>query len=450
MRRFAVVLVVVLMGLVAAPAAASGVRRYEGEIDGARYRVMVPDRWNGTLLLWSHGAFASPPAAIPLTNRPETEAYLLSEGYALGASLFRTPVGWSAEDGLRDQVALLDWFAREVGPPRRTISAGASIGGATSLVLAEHNPGRFDGALSLCGATAGGAAYWNSGLDVVFALSVLLGVDIDLVKAADPAANEARLAEAITAASADPAARPRLALAAALADVPGWFDPTAPRPASVDEQVEWAGVWLRHFRVWAAGPARADLERWAGGNPSWNVGVDYRRVLARSDERALVSAAYAAAGLDLEADLDRLAAAPRVAPEPRAVAYLARTSLPVGRTPWPVLTVHNAGDGLLPASNGTAYADRVRQPERLRRYEVDRAGHCTVSAAEEVVAFRTLLDRVGTGRWPAADVAAMNAAARALGPARQLIRNPMTGGDTAVSPAFAPFEAGRYPRHLPF
>jgi hypothetical protein len=115
-----------------------------------------------------------------------------------------------------------------------------------------------------------------------------------------------------------------------------------------------------------------------------------------------------------------------------------------------VLTVHNAGDGLLPASNGTAYADRVRQPERLRRYAVDRAGHCTFSAAEEVVAFRTLLDRVETGRWPAADVAAMNAAARALGPARQVIRDPMTGGDTAVSPAFAPFEAGRYPRHLPF
>ncbi|WP_106615846.1 hypothetical protein [Saccharothrix carnea] len=446
MRRFGVLLVVVLMGLVAAPAAASGVRRYEGEIDGARYRVMVPDRWNGTLVLWSHGAYGSPPDRIALTDRPETEAYLLSHGYALGASLFRTPVGWSAEDGLRDQIRLLDWFRREVGTPRRTISAGESIGGATSLVLAERNPGRFDGALSLCGATAGGAAYWNSGLDVVFALSVLLDVDVDLVRAADPAANQARLVEAITKAAGDPAARPRLALAAALADVPGWFDPTAPRPASVDEQVDWAVVWLRHFRAWAAGPARADLERWAGGNPSGNVGVDYRRVLGRSDERALVTRAYAAAGLDLEADLDRLAAAPRVAPEPRAVAYLARTSLPVGRTPWPVLTVHNAGDGLLPASNGTAYADRVRQPERLRQYTVDRAGHCRFSAAEEIVAFRTLFERIGTGRWPTADVTVMNAAAAGLGPALQLTSNPLTGSDVAVRPAFAPFQAGLYPR----
>ncbi|KOX22496.1 hypothetical protein ADK67_23815 [Saccharothrix sp. NRRL B-16348] len=446
MRRFAVLLVVVLMGLVVAPAAASGVRRYDGEIDGARYRVMVPDRWNGTLVLWSHGAYGSPPAEIALTDRPETEAYLLSRGYALGASLFRTPAGWSAEDGLRDQLRLLDWFGREVGRPRRTVSAGESIGGATSLVLAERHPGRFDGVLSLCGATAGGTAYWNSGLDVVFALSVLLGVDVDLVKAADPEANEARLVEAIAAATGDPAARPRLALAAALADVPGWFDPTRPRPTSVDEQVEWAAVWLRYVKSGAAGSARADMEEWAGGNPSWNVGVDYRQVLARSDERALVSAAYAAAGLDLAADLDRLAAAPRVAADRRAVAYLARTSLPVGLTPWPVLTVHNAGDGLTPRSNGSAYAARVRQPERLRQYAVDRAGHCRFSAAEEIVAFRTLFERIGTGRWPGADVAAMNAAAAALGPARQLTRDPLSGADVTVRPAFTPFRAGPYPR----
>lgn len=127
-----------------------------------------------------------------------------------------------------------------------------------------------------------------------------------------------------------------------------------------------------------------------------------------------MSKAYAAAGLDLAADLDRLAAAPRVAPDPRAVARVARTSLPVGLTPWPVLT-----------------------------------GHCRFSAAEEVVAFRVLFERIETGRWPAADVAAMNAEATALGPARQLVHNPLTGAEAAVAPAFAPFEVGPSPRPLP-
>ncbi|MFD7654490.1 alpha/beta hydrolase-fold protein [Actinosynnema sp. NPDC059797] len=452
MRRFGVLsAVLALLVSVVAPAEASGVRQYEGEIDGARYRVVVPGRWNGTLVLWSHGAYGVEPATIAVTDRPETEQHLLDRGYALGASLFRTPVGWSAEDGLRDQVRLLDWFEREVGTPRRTVSAGESIGGATSIVLAERNPDRFHGVLSLCGATAGGAAYWNSGLDAVFALSVLLGVDVDLVRAADPAANEARLVAAVTSAAAGgPAARARLALAGALADVPGWFDPAAPRPGSLDERLDWVAVWLRYFRAGAAGPGRADLERWAGGNPSWNAGVDYRRVLRRSDQRELVDQAYAAAGVDLAADLDRLAAAPRVAPDPAAVAYLARTSLPVGRTPWPVLTVHNAGDGLLPPSNGTAYAERVRQPERLRQYAVDRAGHCRFSAAEEITAFRVLFERVETGRWPAAGPAAMNAEAAALGPAFHLTRSPLTGGDVVVEPAFTRLEAGPYPRSLPF
>lgn len=92
----------------------------------------------------------------------------------------------------------------------------------------------------------------------------------------------------------------------------------------------------------------------------------------------------------------------------------------------------------------------MRQPERLRQYVVDRAGHCRFSAAEEIVAFRTLFERIETGRWPTADVAAMNAAAAALGPARQLTRNPLTDADVAVTPAFAPFRAGPYPRPLPF
>lgn len=178
--------------------------------------------------------------------------------------------------------------------------------------------------------------------------------------------------------------------------------------------------------------------------------MDYRRVLRRSDQREPVDQAYAAAGVDLAADLDRLAAAPRVAPDPAAVAYLARTSLPVGRTPWPVLTVHNAGDGLLPPSNGTAYAERVRQPERLRQYAVDRAGHCRFSAAEEITAFRVLFERVETGRWPAAGPAAMNADAAALGPAFHLTRSPLTGGDVVVEPAFTRLDAGPYPRSLPF
>jgi hypothetical protein len=39
----------------AAADAADGRRTYAGAIDGAAYRVEMPERWNGTLVLYSHG-----------------------------------------------------------------------------------------------------------------------------------------------------------------------------------------------------------------------------------------------------------------------------------------------------------------------------------------------------------------------------------------------------------
>ncbi|WP_433265506.1 hypothetical protein ACQPZF_38140 [Actinosynnema sp. CS-041913] len=450
MKRLGVLLLVLcaLLGL-AVPASAS-VRRYEGEIGGAAYRVMVPADWNGTLVLWSHGAYGAPPSRIALTDQPATEDYLLAQGFALAGSQFRTPVGWSVEDGLRDQVALLDWFRRTVGPPRRTISAGESVGGATATVLAERNPRRFDGVLTLCGAVGGGASYWNSGLDVMFAVKTLLGADFELVKIADPKANGTRAAAAIAAAGNDPAGRARIALASALGDIPGWFDPTAPRPAGLAEQLDWMRVWTQYLRTWAVDVGRADLERWAGGNPSWNTGIDYRRVLDRSSEKSLVRQAYAAAGLDLGADLARLAGAPRIAADPSAVAYLARTSLPIGRNPWPVVAVHNVADGLLPISNQTAYGDRVHRKSDLRQFPVDRAGHCRFTASEEITAFTTLFDRLDDGVWPATDPATLNTAASAFGPDKQLVTNPLTGADALVRPTFSGYRPGPYPRSLPF
>jgi pimeloyl-ACP methyl ester carboxylesterase len=448
MRRPGVLILIIcaVLGLVVTPVSA-GVVRYEGEIDGARYRVMVPSNWNGTFVLWSHGAYGAQPSGIALTSQPATEDWLLAQGYALGASQFRTPVGWSIEDGLRDQVKLLDWFRRTIGKPRRTISAGESIGGATATVLAERNPQRFNGVMTLCGAIGGGTAHWNSGLDLMFALRTLFGADIELVKIKDPAANQARAIELMgAAASGDPLSQARLALAAALADIPGWFDPAAPRPVDVASQVFWMGFWGRYFRSGAAGSGRTDMERWAGGNPSWNVGVDYRAVLARSSEFGFVKQAYAAAGADLAADLSRLAAAPRIAPDPAAVGYLTRTSVPFGFTPWPVVTVHNTADGTTPYSHDSLYASRAWKPENLRQYAINRAGHCIFTASEEITAFQTLIRRLDTGRWPSADPATLNAAARSHGPEAQLIRNILTGGYEPSLAAFAPHNPGRYPR----
>lgn len=447
-------LLTIFLGLIVPRASADGpVARYEGDLEGARYLVLVPENWNGTLVLWSHGMYSvayPEPDRIALTSQPATESFLLARGYALAASQYRTVRGWSIEEALTDQTRLLDWFTHTIGPPRRTIAAGESVGAITATLLAERNPRRFDGLMTFCGTLAGGAAHWNSSLDVGYALNTLLDARLQLVRITDPAANVGRFVDVVQAATANPGGRARLALANALAEIPGWLDATQPRPPDVADQVFWQGVWDRFYRAGAFGVDRVALEQRAGGNPSWNVGVDYRRILAKSGERTLVERAYAEAGLDLGADLDRLAKAPRIAPDPAASAYLARFGLPLGRTAVPVLTMHTVADGTAPVAHERAYAERVGPGDELRQLFVNRAGHCVFTASEEITALRTLERRLDRGRWPSTGATTLNSEAGSLTPEHQTIFDIVRETRVTTTPAFARHSPPPYPRALPF
>jgi hypothetical protein len=69
---------------------------------------------------------------------------------------------------------------------------------------------------------------------------------------------------------------------------------------------------------------RADLQAKAGGNPSWNTGVNYFNDLAKSADATEVKALYQAAGLNLGQDVRTLNHSPRITADPAAVAWLAR------------------------------------------------------------------------------------------------------------------------------
>ncbi|GAA3929988.1 alpha/beta hydrolase [Actinomadura viridis] len=454
--RLAVPLMVfVAVATVALPVrAGNGTRVHEGDIGGAPYRVEVPSRWNGTLLLWSHGAYGlelPPPSEIALMNHPATRQWLLDQGYALAASQYRVVQGWGVvESGLRDQIALLDWFGANVGEPRRTVSAGASAGGLIALLLAERHPGRFAGVASLCGVLGGTTGHLNSALDANHAIKTLLAPDLELVRAKDPDANAAKARQVLTTALDDPRGRARLALAGALADVPGRYASRAPAPASVADQVRQQYFYAYYDRGGLWGADRADIETRAGGNPSWNTGVDHRALLARSSRKDLVKRAYREAGLKLGEDLERLNAAPRVQADPRAVAYLDRYGTPRGRTPWPVVTLHSTDDGTVPVENQRWYAERVRRagdPAKLRQLYVDRGYHCTFTASEEIVALRTLLGRMDTGRWGDTRPASLNKAADAFGPDRQTVFDlSPEPGMHPTTPAFTHHRPGAYLR----
>lgn len=142
----------------AAIAGTSPVRTFIGQLDGAEYRVEVPDPWNGVLVLWSHGdyqgGYVPPPDQINLADQPATSQWLVGHGYAIAASNYSTPDGFAVKEALTNQIALLDWFGKTIGRPAQTISAGNSMGGLIAVLLAERYPGRFSGVLSECSGPA--------------------------------------------------------------------------------------------------------------------------------------------------------------------------------------------------------------------------------------------------------------------------------------------------------
>ena len=396
---------------------------------GAGWKIEVPPRWNGTLVLYSHGYVlpvggqANPAVAVPGTDGA---TWMAGHGYAVAGSSYAS-TGWALEDAFRDQIALLDLFSERVGQPKRTIAWGHSLGGIITAGLVELHPERFAGALPMCGVLAGGVGTWNQALDAAFSFQTLLAPAGSALQVAgyDSASGIANLqlaSQLLSAAAGTQVGQARLALVFALGDTPGWFDPASPEPGPTEYAAQQAaqGQWASRVTFPFVFLLRADLERRAGGNPSWNVGVDYRKQLALSADEAEVRALYSAAGLSLESDLDRLNSAPRIAADPAAVDYLRRNIVFDGDLKVPVLTLHTSGDGLVPPENERAYADVIAasgHSDQLRQLFVHRAGHCSFTAAEQIAAFQALVRRLDTGRWEdtALSATAMNASAMAEG-----------------------------------
>ncbi len=391
--------------------------------DGATYLIQVPADWNGTLVLYSHG-YVTPGSANPAADvgDPVTGQWLLDNGYALAGSSYAT-TGWAVQQAIPDQLETLNTFDSLVGKPHRTIAWGHSLGGMITAGLIQVAPDLFTAALPMCGVVAGGVQTWNLALDSALAVQQLLGPTsgLQIVNITDPTDNLTLSEGLFAAAQTTPQGQARIALASALGDIPGWFDPSSPEPAPTDYTAQEANQYLWETEV--DGPfafdLRAELEARAGGNPSWTGGVDFWQQLQESPDYNEVKALYHAAGLSLSADIATLNAAPRITPDPSAVAYLKHYIVFNGDLSQPVLTLHTTGDGLVVNEDEAQYkltVDAAGKGSLLRQVFVSRAGHCTFTPAETIAAFKALIHRVNTGHWGNLSPGALNAVATALGP----------------------------------
>jgi pimeloyl-ACP methyl ester carboxylesterase len=420
--------------------------------DGATWEIQCPaGTWNGTLFLYSHGY------VVPGTNNPAqdvgdpvTGAWMLGHGFALAGSSYAT-TGWAIQQALPDQIGTLDVFGSTYGAPAQTVAWGHSLGGIITAGLIQRYPGRFSAALPMCGVLSGGVATWNTALDAAFAFQQLVDPSIQVVNITNPGANLTAAETAAAAAQQTPQGRARLALSAALADTPGWFTPLSPEPAPTDFAAQEANqfLWGSQVDYPFAFALRAELEFRAGGNPSWNIGVNYSTELSKSPNLDEVVALYKAAGLSLSKDLQTLNNAPRISPNPTAVAYLEHNISFNGDIKVPVLTMHTTGDGLVVPENEQAYRSVVREEQNgalLQQIFVHRAGHCAFTPAETITAVRALVNRLSTGAWDFKGLqpGSLNNSAAALGPSFNIFV--VNGKIVPAPPMFVSFSPAPYPR----
>ena len=454
-RRVLVLLLAAAALVLGLPAAAGAQpappTRYEGTLpDGATWIADVPPEWNGTLLIYSHGYIPGP--ANPPRNSPNeaTADALLAWGYALAGSSY-SRAGWALATAADDQLATLAEVQRLIGRPEHVIAFGTSMGGLVTGQLAERAGDRIDGALATCGLMVGGIDLHNAQLDGLHALAQLLLPErpVKLVRFAsftEAVATVSQLRAAVDQAQLTPQGRARIALAAAYFHLPSWF-PGLPKPAERDYQAQEFGQYrsMQDNSLFASPlfryeTGRFDVEQSSGGNPSWNVGVDYGRLLAQSVNVEQMRSLYRQAGLDLRADLDLLNGTADVAPDLAAVQWMSRTSTLSGGLEMPVLTIHTTNDALAPVQFEQEYGEDVRQATAnhlLRRAYVDHPGHCAFTVAELVAGVETIRTRIERGHW--ADLATAGslqalAGSLALGDAAFVRFRPGEfGGDRALS-----------------
>lgn len=195
-----------------------------GKLGTTTFEIKMPQKFNGTVLLWSHGyriatqlpeALAAPLgiAANPVYQKvsqplfvastgsdvayvgsgvaesaPSAEAaqQLLAQGYALAGAGWAKQ-GWATAEGIEAGQLLHNHIrSGAIKGVKRTYSWGASLGSFVAMALAERNPRTIQGTLPTCGAQGGPLQAFSSAMTVVFTYKTLVDPTIKGANYASP------------------------------------------------------------------------------------------------------------------------------------------------------------------------------------------------------------------------------------------------------------------------
>ena len=355
--------------------AVPGVREVVGEVGpGAQYALMVPQNWNGELVVYAHGyvqPFLEPSLTMEIAPFRD---FLLSQGFAVAYSGW-SETGYAVQDGVQRTHQLNGLFAEQFGEPTRTYLVGLSLGGLVVDQLAERFSNQYDGTLALCGVMAGGQ--WNASyvadfrlLFDVFYPGVLPGSLLEMPASALVAPGSPLYNAILGAIISNPL--PAMEMAG--------MDQIRLRYNNINELIS-SFIQVLGYQV---NGANALTERLNG--KSFHDNIDTRYSGSSNDDA--VNAAIA-----------------RFEGDRAAQNYFDHSWQPTGGIGAPMLTLHTLRDPLVPERGEQLFAETVARAgnsDLLLQRTTNAFGHCAFTGADLANAFFTLRGWVASGVRPAA------------------------------------------------
>jgi dienelactone hydrolase len=353
-----------------------GAKAFFGKYDGGLYRIEIPEKWNGDLVLFAHGFVpnAGPNGSTLRVGNHRFREHVVREGFAWAASSYRCN-GYVPGQGLVDTMLLSDQFKHANGgtAPARTYLTGESMGGHVTLLGMQEFPTAFAGALAMCPA---GPELFDFYAAMSAAAEVVSGVQFH----------------------ADTVQQDLAKMSEAFGKAPDYTD-KGRQMASVEIQV-------------SGGPRPFAMEGLTSRFAA-NYGTSIGALLggATPSNRATDTAhvKYSIAdGLGLSADtLNAKARRKAGDPEMRGANGSYEEVVPFdGKIARPVMTMHGTGDLYVPIFLEQTLKRSVKAAgnEKLLTQRIYRIGaHCQFSQQEMTRAFDDLVASVKTGARPQGD-----------------------------------------------
>jgi pimeloyl-ACP methyl ester carboxylesterase len=335
-----------------------------GTINGAAFRIDIPDNWNGGLVVYCHGYNQSPmtfkegPPSAVLAPFVDQGYALIQSGYAAG--------GWAVQEASVDTESLRRYFVTKYGKPKETYITGHSMGGFLTMMLMEEYPTVYDAGLPLCGPLAPAESFQSRGaFDAVVLFNYYFpGILPDPTKIPKDFVNSTSdkplLGKIYQALEASPEKSAALR-----------------HQNNLKSNKDLAGTLA--FLIYLI----EEIDHRAGGNPFDNRNVIYSGTL---DDNAVNSQI------------------PRYAADPKALAYLRENYTPTGKIAQPMLAIHTSYDPLVPVTVPQAYSTLVElvgtQSLFVQQF-VEHDGHCAILPEEISKGFSELRAWKKTGTPPA-------------------------------------------------